>query len=125
MKGDKRKTFHNVDVSTKKNYSKFIFFIFTRLPSRCRPGAGPVSLYHLRLTAIFTALSGIILSTISSYIPYLIDKILKYYILYANKVKEIKKKTEKSSPKVKVFFVSFRSSCLQKFYKVAEKFTEK
>ena len=40
------------------------------------------------------------------------------------KVKEITEKPEKNSLKVIIFFTIFRRSCLEKFYKVAEKFTE-
>ena len=64
------------------------------------------------------------MSTIFSYIPYFIDKIIIYYILFTKKVKEITEKPEKSSPKEINFFTIFRSSCLQRF-KVAERFTEK
>ena len=41
------------------------------------------------------------------------------------KVKQITEKSENSSLKVIIFFTIFRSSCWQKFYKVAENFTEK
>ena len=40
------------------------------------------------------------------------------------KSKRNNRKTKKSSLKVIIFFTIFRKSCLQKFYKVAEKFTE-